>query len=484
MCTRLLHYCLPVFMWMYTAVANGQSDSTVIADQTPFVFSKDSSHQHIKVSQIVINGNKKTKNYIILREVVFRVGDSLDANQLYTLLNRSRDLIYNTNLFSIVTLTPLLTSAYEMTVKIDVIERWYIYPAPQFKLIDRDFNEWWKTYNADLSRVTYGIKYTQYNVSGRADQMNLYLLNGYSRNFTAIYTAPYTNKKLTEGFSVAFGYSEAKEFSYKTSYQNKLMQFKSDGFDRKTYFANGTYRIRKGLYKRHFFTLQYTQMQVIDSILRPEYNPAYFNINKNEIGFTDISYSYQYINTNNINFPQNGKIFTFGINKRGLGIKGGINMLSIDASYRKYLPHKHGFFSSLTFMGKLKLPFEQPYINQRAIGYGDFYMSGLEYYVIDGVAAAVGKYNLFKKLLAFQIPVPFKIKALPYIPISFYGKMYGETGFSYNKIEWDTRLNNRLLYTGGFGVDILSLYDLRLSVEYSFNQLGEKGLFLHARSNL
>jgi hypothetical protein len=42
-------------------------------------------------------------------------------------------------------------------------------------------------------------------------------------------------------------------------------------------------------------------------------------------------------------------------------------------------------------------------------------------------------------------------------------------------------LGNRFLYTSGFGIDILTLYDFNLRVEYSFNQLGEKGLFLHAK---
>ena len=36
-------------------------------------------------------------------------------------------------------------------------------------------------------------------------------------------------------------------------------------------------------------------------------------------------------------------------------------------------------------------------------------------------------------------------------------------------------------YTGGFGIDILTLYDLNLRLEYSFNQLNENGLFLHTK---
>lgn len=38
-----------------------------------------------------------------------------------------------------------------------------------------------------------------------------------------------------------------------------------------------------------------------------------------------------------------------------------------------------------------------------------------------------------------------------------------------------------MLYTGGFGIDLVTLYDITFSVEYSFNQLGEKGLFLHSK---
>ena len=42
-------------------------------------------------------------------------------------------------------------------------------------------------------------------------------------------------------------------------------------------------------------------------------------------------------------------------------------------------------------------------------------------------------------------------------------------------------LNNKLLYTYGAGFDVLSYYDFVAKIEYSFNQLGEKGLFLHIR---
>jgi len=61
--------------------------------------------------------------------------------------------------------------------------------------------------------------------------------------------------------------------------------------------------------------------------------------------------------------------------------------------------------------GKIKLPFEQAYINQRGLGYGEVYLRGLEYYVIDGVATAIGKNNFKKEILTFNIPLPFKMES-------------------------------------------------------------------------
>jgi hypothetical protein len=229
--------------------------------------------------------------------------------------------------------------------------------------------------------------------------------------------------------------------------------------------------------------MQFSYLNVDDSIITSKYNPNYFNENKTSAFIFDIGYNYQFLQLDNINYPLKGKAYTISIYKRGIGFSGGLNMLGLDVSYNKYIPHPHKFYSSFQFSGKIKLPFQQSYINQRSLGYGSFYLRGLEYYVIDGVAASLAKYTFRKKLISFKIPVPFHIKALPYLPFGFYAKTYADAGYSYNKIVYDTRLNNILLYTGGFGIDILCIYDLNMSLEYSFNQLKEKGLFLHVRSS-
>jgi outer membrane protein assembly factor BamA len=439
------------------------------------------SSSKLQIKGINISGNKKTKSYIILREVHFKTGDSLIAGELFQQMEQARRQVYNTTLFSEVFMTIDFISAREIILHITVKEKWYIYPSPQFQLVDRNFNEWLKVYNADLNRVIYGVKFEHYNLSGRRDRLKIFLLNGYARNLSFNYFAPYSNSALTEGFGLAGGYTQNREISYRTSYNNKLVFYNNEAkFVRTTAYGGASYLIRRGYFRQHIISLSYTRYNVNDTVTK-FLNPLYFNTTKTSQGFPEASYSYRYANTNNINYPLSGQILSASITKRGTGFKGGINMTSLDVSYQKFIPHYKNWYSSMQVISKIKLPFDQPYINRRSMGYLDNYMRGLEYYVVDGVASFVGKYTLTKKIIAFKFHSPVLKKIIPVIPFSFYGKAYGDVGYNYIKPQFDSRLNNRFLYTSGFGLDILSLWDMRLSLEYSFNQLGENGLFLHTK---
>jgi outer membrane protein assembly factor BamA len=472
-----------VVLFLLLLLASNRSS----AQGTPPAFRDELSHKvsidstaKIFVSAIRISGNKITRNYIIKREMRMQAGDSILASTLLEKLSLSKELIYNTTLFTEVELQPQFVSATDMTIQVTVKEKWYIYPSPQFQLVDRNFNEWVNNYNADLNRVIYGAKFAHYNLSGRRDQLRIFLLTGYARNFSFTYSAPYSNRKLTEGFFAAAGYTENREINYKTNANNLLLRFSNTEFVRKTIAASGAYILRRGFYRRHVFSIGYTATQVVDSVIT-KYNPSYFGSTKNKIGFPEAAYSYSYIHTNNIKYPLKGKIYSFSFLKRGPGFTGGINMLSIDADYNRYIPHGRNWYSSVQAHAKIKAPFELAYINQKAFGYGEFYLRGLENYVVDGVAGFLAQYTLKKKLISFNIPVPIKNKIVPKIPFSFYVKTFADAGYSHSKLNNDSRLGNRLLYTGGFGLDVLTLYDINIMLQYSFNQLGEKGLFLHAR---
>jgi len=444
---------------------------------------KDSSNERIKISSINVTGNKHTKYFIILREVPFKAGDTLNKNLLPQIFKQARAQVYNINLFTEVSVDSIPLPDSTLQVNIKVKERWYIFPTPQFQLFDRNFKEWIKIYNADLDRVIYGLKFAHYNFSGRRDQLKVFLLNGYARNISASYSLPYSNAKLTEGFGVSAGFTQNREAGYMITDSNKLRNYRKEGFVRSNFNASLSYSKRKGFFKSTNIGIGFNRTNVDDSILTSKFNPTYFNDQKKQQNIFDVGLNVFYANTNNNNYPQKGIIYNYGISKRGLGFRGGINALTLSGSISKFFTHKRNWFSIIQTTALLKLPFEQAFINRRAIGFGSLSLRGLEVYIVDGVAAAVTKYTLTKEIVSFKIPIPFKIKSLSNIPVSIFAKTFSDVGYSYLPNKYYSILNNKLLYTGGFGLDILTLYDIVIKVEYSFNQLGEKGLFLRGKGN-
>ncbi|MEO6539925.1 MAG: POTRA domain-containing protein [Ferruginibacter sp.] len=479
--------CCFIILFPGLSYAQKSNSPDIVLKDTALLLANATNKVYIQ--DLVVTGTKKTKVYIVYREIHFKKGDSLVIADLQKDLEQARVQVYNTTLFNEVKFELVALDAFNVSIRVQVLERWYLYPIPQFKWVDRNFNEWYKTYNASLRRVNYGLKFVHYNLSGRRDQLRIYLINGYSRNISVSYTAPYSNAKLTEGFTVGAGYLQKRELAIKTNKNDSLLYYPSDSatkargdFVYKSWYINAGYTIRRGFFKKHIFSASYTYIKIPVAVLDPINNPNYFKDPVSSKGIIDLNYTRQYTNVNNNSYPLTGKTWFVSLQKRGLGFTGGINMLQLEAGWNKYIALGKNWFTSFQLNGKIKLPFDQAYINQRGLGYGDIYLRGLEYYVIDGVATALVKSTIKKKLVSFDIPFRLFPKIFTKIPVSIFAKSFADLGYAYTKKKYDTYLNNRLLYSGGFGIDILTLYDINLRFEYSFNQLKENGLFLHNQS--
>ncbi len=481
-----------VFILLLTGQLYAQKNTTLKTPDFTFVDTAlfaNNTGKKVCIKNLEVIGTKKTKIFIVYREIQFKAGDSILIPDLQKEMEQARFQVYNTTLFNEVKFELVAIDAFNININVKVLERWYLYPVPQFKWIDRNFNEWWKTYNHSLQRVNYGVKFVHYNLSGRRDQLRIYLINGYSRDISFSYNAPYSNKALTDGFFVGAGYSQKRELPFKTSYKDSLLFYPIDSTTRakaefvfKSWYINAGYTIRKGLFRKHIFSASYSHITIADSVINKKYNSNYFGDSVSSKGIVELNYVQQYANVNNSSYPLTGKTGFLAIKKMGLGFTGGVNMLSVEAGYNKYDALGKNWYSSIQLNGKIKLPFNQAYINQRGLGYGENYLRGLEYYVIDGVTSGLIKTTLKKKLIAFNVPFPFFPKILTKIPFTIFAKTYADMGYVYTKDIYKTNLSNRLLYSGGFGIDILTLYDINLRFEYSFNQLGQNGLFLHNQS--
>jgi len=407
----------------------------------------------------------------------FEPGDSILVVNLQEQLQKARDQVYNTTLFIEVKVTPQIISASAFDIYVTVKERWYIFPTPWFQLADRSFNEWLVKYNGSLRRVSYGIRFFHYNISGRNDRLTLALINGFTRNISFEYKAPYTNPALSDGVILGAGFSQVREIPYKTDYNNNLVYYKNDDFVKNEWYVTGSYSSRKAIKKKETFSISFRHIEVEDSMLSQ--HPGYFNSSASSQNFLEFGYRLQFTEVDNILYPLKGYATSLLLLKRGLKIKGDINRFTIRATYNKYFSYSHDWYTGIRLTGQAELPFKQPYINQRALGYLDDYLRGYEYFAIDGVAFGLARFDLKKKILHFNVPTFLKSKTYNKLPFTIYGKTFGDIGYVYSQQGFVSKLSNKFLYSGGFGIDILTLYDFKLSIECSFNQLGQKGLFLH-----
>ncbi len=433
---------------------------------------------YLVVRDIIITGNKVTRPYIISREVPVRKGGKYSISAILRSIPEARKNLMNSGLFIDVATDFDRWVNDSIDIVIDVKERWYYFPVPYFNPVDRNFNVWIKDYNASLSRVNYGLKFIANNVSGRNDKLNIWLLTGYSRQIVLNYNAPNFDRSLKNGIVLDFLFAQNKELNYDTE-NNKQLFYKNDQEFVTDHLRVGVgYSHREGYIKRHSVRLSYNIIRINDSILHQ--NPDYFGNQSKRAAFPELHYQYQDFDLNYIPYPTKGFMWEVGFRKRGFTKV--MNLWEFTArtgAYRELSPKY--FFSTQSF-ANLKLPLEQPFYNRNLLGYGSLFLRGLENYVVDGTASLVNKATFSREVWRPSLNTGLKSRSYRIIPFRFYAKVYGDVGYAYSKnLPGINVLNNRLLYSGGAGIDIVSIYDAVISLEYSFNQLGQKGLFLEGR---
>jgi outer membrane protein assembly factor BamA len=450
---------------------------------SPPVSAIDSGYTPFKVNRIIITGNKKTKDKVILRELPFQKGEEYQLPELVKKFENARTYLMNTALFVDVVVALKSFNGYDVDILVDVKERWYLFPIPYFKPIDRNLNQWLVEKKASLTRVNYGIKLAYNNVSGRNDKLRVYLTNGYTKEVSMSYDRPYIDKKMKWGLSLSVATGKNHEVNYNTI-NNKQVFIKDENNFIRNYFRTAVeLYYRRAIKTRHRFGIAYTSELLEDTVLTK--NPKYFNSELNRISFPDIYYNLNLQDVNFIPYPLRGYTADIGITKRGFNSPVSLWQLTLRGAAYRQLSLK--YFFSLKAAGAVKLPFDQqPFINQRLLGYGDIGMQGYEYYVIDGVAGGYIKTTLSKEILKFSIRLPSKKKeeheSFSRVPFTVYAKIFGNTGYVYNPAQGNNFLANKMLYSGGIGLDIVTFYDFIFRLEWSFNAQGQNGLFLHQKT--
>ncbi len=435
----------------------------------------DSTQTYLKIRNILLEGNKKTRNYIIYRELMVHAGDSIPLQSLSATLLRNKQRIQNLQLFTDVVLSLQNWRKDSADIHIKVSERWYIFPQVFLKLADRNFNVWWVDQHHSLDRINVGLMLSHDNFTGMSDVASIGAQLGYTRKFSTSYYIPYLDRKLKHGMGAGFYYAINREINYFTDLNKQKFVRLDSTWATTDWGADLFYTYRPRYNAKHTLSIGYNYKDIGTEV--QNLNPQYFPNGVTKINYPELYYRFDFDNTDSKQYPLRGYRIWLMLLNRGLGVNNNVNQTYIHNYTGAFIPLTKKWYTSFIFRGRLSFPENQSYVFSRAMGYGYDYIRGFEYYVIDGSHFGILKSNVKYKLLDFRIPVPW----LPFInniPFKAFAKTYADIGYGRNVNPGNSFLNNRMLAGYGVGLDVVTLYDLNIRMEYTFNNIGQKGLFL------
>ena len=435
------------------------------------------------IAQIQIEGNKKTKERVILREITFQLGDQFTTEELNEIGPQNEKLVMNTGLFTGVYITFKKIEKSQVQVILEVREFWYLFPLAIFRLADRNFSIWWTEQNRSLRRVNYGARLFHHNLTGRGDRLRVITQLGYLKVLEVAYNLPQLRSNKNWGIFFETHFSNQREVAFVTK-DSRLQFFGQE--DEATLLrrfrvgGGGTYR--KGVFQYHTFKLLYSDSWVGDSI--STLNPEYFLNGINRQQHFTLQYDFTIDKRDIKVYPIGGYQFSFLAQQDGFGFAHeDVNVFSTTVSYAHFFPlgakRKHSFGA------KIKAKYlwnrdEQPYTHVSNIGYLPDVLKGYEFYVIDGSDYVYLKTHFRLRLIKQEINWGkwVFLEQFRHMPLQVYFTINNDFGYvnaPFNEVK--SPLSNDWLWGRGVGLDILLYFDKLLRFEYSFNHLGERGLF-------
>lgn len=451
----------------------------------------DFNGQRVVIDEVMIRGNKRTKRNIITREMQFNPGDTLLVKNLKEQLSLLRERIFNTNLFVTVDVgltpgkNPPQNGVVHSSLVIVVAEEWYIIPNPIFELSDRNFNEWVNDYDADLTRVNYGIRYSQFNVRGRAEKLRLVIQGGFTDKYELFYSFPYVGKAQRFGTGFGISYSTNKDVAFATR-DNKLVWVRDTAanFTRSRFRTGMDFRIRNEFYATHNFSLNYHWNQATQKVV--DSNNFYFLNGEIVQRFFQLSYNFGMDQRDIQAYAYEGFRYSINFNKTGLWVFDDIDNYQASIDWSQYIPLGKNFYYSYLMGASVSFPDIQPYNQYGGLGFGQNFIRGYERYVINAQHYYIMKNTLRFLMFSRDYYLAYSpIQTYKNLSIDILPNLYFDFGYAHDNlltVEWNNRLANRLNYGYGAGLDIVTYKSNVIRIEYSINHLNEGTFKLHFAS--
>jgi outer membrane protein assembly factor BamA len=402
------------------------------------------------VDSIKISGNDKTEDFIILRELTFKPGDSVSTKQL----KYNRDRVFSLNLFTKVEVYPFDQND-KTIINIDVNESWYIYPIPFI-------------YRADKSVTTYsyGINFTYRNFRGRNDNLGLTVSLGYDPFFSLIYDNP--------GFFYEEGLGFTSGLSYLNANNKNSLAAHLYGEDFKNRFYSGFINFYKRLDQFNLISLT-TSFDYIEPKVT-KYLRGMTASGRNIDRTLAFGLGYFYDSRDLKQFAQMGVYAGAVLIHKGFGING-INYNLINVDYRQY----EKVVGELSTRWRLAFRHSSgrlvPFYDYSYLGYNET-VRGHTLEKREGNNFVISSFEISYPVIKdwdFSIKLPLLPQSLTSARIGVFFTAFADAGHAFNN---DYRFKLHDFYAGyGGGITILFMPYNAIRFEYAFGQKG-KGEFL------
>lgn len=451
-------------------------------DVLPDIPTPSNPPEKVRVNNIFVIGNEKTKKNIILRELDFTTNFEYDWDTFLEILIADQNKIYNLRLFNSVEINPLFTAEDEVEILITVKERWYILPSIIFQLADRNFAEWWTNQGRDFSRVNFGLRLSHSNVAGRNEKLRFAGQLGFTRAFDLRYSKPYIDKKQKHGLAIRLNYAEQKTIPIRSAFNRQVFYTnETEDILRKNILASLQYTYRRSFYNFHFFSLGYNNTTINPDVLRE--NPEYFQTGDTKLRYLFATYSFRHDRRDNVAYATDGELLEFSATKYGIFFVDELDEVEVSLTANKYFKLNDNFHFNTGLTANWFLSQSQPYTLVRGIGYNPYFIRGYELNVIEGQQLYTHKNSFRWKFADWQIDISrfIKLEQFSTVPIRLYWSANFDHGYvkDRNNIPENALLSNQYLFGYGTGVDLVGFYDAVFRFELSLNNSGETNFFFN-----
>jgi len=451
-----------IFICLYAIVLTAYSDGFVIG-------------------KITLQGNRQTRPSIILRELTFHEGDVLDSAALETALRKSRDNLFNTALFNVVSIdtSALAGDPRQLDLTVKMIERWYIWPIPWIEFPDHNLNAWLK--DPLWSHLTYGINLSFFNARGRNETLTLLLHFGYNQKYGFTYKTPYINRNKTWGFGFGADAELNRTLAVATEDDRNVYYDVETGFLQQHYMAFAEVFHRPAWYLYHTLNVTYNYYVFADTLRSVE---GFFaedtTLTRNYFSF---SYKLRYDRRDEKYYPLKGYYADLELSQVGFPGEPE-DLMAVKSNVRGFWKLARRWYAASGVTARASFPKQQPFYLQEGLGFGRDYLRGYDSYIIPGRHFVISKNNLKFAILPQRMANLSFVRTQKFsvVPYALYLNIFCDLGYAWNDNAGQSGANpltNTFLLGYGLGLDFTTYYDVVIGIGASLNIQGTPGAFIH-----